>query len=108
MIEKLKEAWSTILQRIDFGRKAHELMNNEVFKTALTNVENNIISSWKDAPLRDKEALYDFKHMIAVIDAFKRELNIALNDAELAKEEKELIERQEKVKITAGRGYKKT
>lgn len=59
-------------ERIYYGNRAKEVLDNEAFQMAFTAIENEVIEQWKNSPARDaegREKLHQYLMMLGKVKA---------------------------------------
>jgi hypothetical protein len=88
-------------QKIDRGREAERLLNNELLLDALARIENDVIEAWANIPVRDTAGAQELTRLIKTTRKFKVMLKVYLDSgkytatqlAESEKEKNRLMER---------------
>jgi len=75
------------------GDKANDLLNNEVFSDAMTNLRAAIVDTWRKCPVRDVEAQHELKLMDKLLSDFEANIKTFVQDGKMARFE---IEAQRK------------
>lgn len=66
------------------GRKAQELLNDEVMVEALSGMRAAITQAWADCPIRDVEGQHELKLMMKLMVDFEKNLQKFINDGKMA------------------------
>lgn len=80
---------SDIDSRISRARRAAELLENPMFVDAWSAVEAEIISRWKDSPIKDKDGQQELRIMLHALRCVKAHFEQFVHDGQIAKAEKE-------------------
>ena len=82
-----------LTQRAHKGDKASELLNNEIFSDALTNVRQAILNAWQNCPIQDHHTQHELKLMVRLLTDLETNIRAFVQDGNMAKFE---IEQQRK------------
>lgn len=74
-----------IEQRIYQGDRAKEVLDNEAFQNAFTDIENEVMQQWKNSPARDQEGREKLWLMISLLGKLKVTLQTTMETGKLAK-----------------------
>lgn len=69
------------------GQQAQNLLTNPAFDKALADVEQAILQSWANAPMRDREAHHELKLMHKLLRDVRANLERAVADGKMAAQE---------------------
>ena len=74
-----------IEQRIYQGDRAREVLENEAFQAAFTDIENEVMQQWRNSPARDQEAREKLWLMMSLLGKLKVTLQTTMETGKLAK-----------------------
>ena len=77
-----------------FGAAARGLMENDVYKSAVSEVRAAILKAWESAPLRDKEGHHELKLMLKLLNDLEANIKQAADTGKLA--EMQIAQEKEK------------
>jgi hypothetical protein len=80
---------ATLEQRIYDANRAKEVLENEAYIQAFSDIENEIIEKWKTTPARDAEGREKLWMYLAMLKKFKSQLDSTLQTGKLAQLEVE-------------------
>mgnify|MGYP003404748258 FL=1 len=83
---------------IDKGRKAEELLENELLKEALTAIEKEINDQWLACPARDKEGKEALWQLAKTIEKFRNILTGYVESGKLATDQFARFEKESKLR----------
>ena len=72
---------------IDRAGKAYEILNNEVFKDAVSQIETALLEGIKRAPLKDEVLRERICAQIVALDSILKALRSTIDTGKLAKEQ---------------------
>ena len=76
---------ATIEQRIYNGDRAREVLENEAFDQAFTDMKTEIIEQWTNSPVRDQEGREKLYQLLRLADKLKANLQTSLETGKLAR-----------------------
>lgn len=82
---------TSIDKRIYDGNRAKEVLENEAFISVFTDTEQELITAWKNSPVRDLEGREKIFLTLQMLNKLKQSLTTSLETGKLAQLE---IERQ--------------
>ena len=82
---------TSIDKRIYDGNRAKEVLENEAFISVFTDTEQELITAWKNSPVRDHEGREKIFLTLQMLNKLKQSLTTSLETGKLAQLE---IERQ--------------
>ena len=77
-------------QEIDRAGRAHEILDNEVFKDAVSQIEDALLSGIKRAPLKDAELRERICAQIVALETILNALRTTIDTGKLAQKTLEL------------------
>ena len=83
---------------IDKGRKASELLENELLKDALAAIEKEISDQWLACPARDKEGKEALWQLAKTIEKFRNILTGYVESGKLATDQFARFEKESKLR----------
>ena len=83
---------------IDKGRKAEELLENELLKETLTAIEKEINDQWLACPARDKEGKEALWQLAKTIEKFRNILTGYVEGGKLATDQFARFEKESKLR----------
>jgi hypothetical protein len=75
----------TLEQRLYFGDRAREVLENEAFTQAFTDIELEILTQWKTSPARDLEGREKLWQLLSLLNKLKATITTTLETGKLAK-----------------------
>lgn len=75
---------TTIDKRIYDGNRAKEILENEVFLQVFTDIEQELIEAWKNAPQRDVEGREKIHQLTTLLAKVKAHLQSTFESGKLA------------------------
>jgi len=75
---------ATIEQRIYNGDRAREVLENEAFDQAFTDMKTEIIEQWTNSPVRDLDGREKLYQLLKLADKLKATLQTSLETGKLA------------------------
>lgn len=91
---------ATIEQRIYNGDRAKEVLENEAFDQAFTDMKTEIIEQWTNSPVRDEAGREKLYQLLRLADKLKANLVTSLETGKMARLE---LEHQESMLSKAKR-----
>jgi hypothetical protein len=82
-----------LTERAYKGDKANELLNNEIFSDAMSNVRQAILTAWQNCPIQDRDTQHELKLMVRLLTDLEHNIRSFVQDGNMAKFE---IEQQRK------------
>lgn len=82
-------------QEASIGAAARGLLENPVFRQAMTDIRAAILKKWEDAPLRDKDGQHELKLMLKLLNDLEANFKQAINTGKLAEIQIEQEKEQE-------------
>jgi len=76
---------ATIEQRIYNGDRAREVLENEAFEQAFTDIKTEIIEQWTNSPVRDLDGREKLYQLLKLADKLKANLQTSLETGTMAK-----------------------
>jgi hypothetical protein len=80
---------STLEQRLYLGDRAKEVIENEVFVDAFTQIQNEVIEQWTNSPARDAEGRERLWTYLQMLKRLQAQLQQTMESGQLAKIELE-------------------
>jgi hypothetical protein len=80
------------------GEQARQLLQNELYQEAVTQVRQAIIDKWISAPLRDREGQHELKIMLKLLGDVTGYIQTAFETGKLAQIQLEGERRMDKLK----------
>lgn len=80
------------------GEQARQLLQNELYQDAVTQVRQAIIDKWMQAPLRDREGHHELKIMLKLLGDLTGYIQTTLETGKLAQIQVESERRMTKLK----------
>lgn len=80
---------TTLEQRLYHGNRAKEILENEVFQAVFTDIENEVIETWKQTPARDVEGRERLWTYLSLLKKVQTRLQTTLETGKLAQLELE-------------------
>lgn len=74
----------TLEQRLYDGNRAREVLENEVFQQVFDDIEQEVIESWKNSPVRDQEGREKIWQYLTLLKKVKSHLTTTLETGKLA------------------------
>lgn len=78
---------ATIEQRIYDGERAREVLDNEAFAAAFSDIKQEISDTWAASPARDAEGREHLYQLLRLADKLEATLRKSLDTGKLAKQE---------------------
>lgn len=75
----------TLEQRIYNGDRAREVLENEAFLQAFTDIEQEVITQWTESPARDQEGREKLWTYLMLLKKLKAQITTTLETGKLAK-----------------------
>jgi len=76
---------ATIEQRIYNGDRAREVLENEAFEQAFTDIKTELIEQWTNSPVRDLDGREKLYQLLKLADKLKANLQTSLETGKLAR-----------------------
>ena len=76
---------ATIEQRIYNGDRAREVLENEAFEQAFTDIKMELIEQWTNSPARDQEGREKLYQLLKLADKLKANLQNSLETGKMAR-----------------------
>ena len=92
-------------QRAKKGREAQQLLSNEIFSEALSNLRQAIYQKWQVCPVRDKEGQSELHLMNKLLTDLEKNIKAFVTDGVAAEFEIEHQKKQEKLKEKLGKFF---
>lgn len=80
------------------GEQARQLIENELYQDAITNVKQAIIDKWQQAPLRDREGHHELKLMLKLMGDLTGYIQTTMETGKMAQIQLESERRMTKLK----------
>jgi hypothetical protein len=76
---------STLEQRLYLGDRAREVIENEVFVDAFTQIQNEVIEQWTNSPARDAEGRERLWTYLQMLKRLRAQLQQTMESGQLAR-----------------------
>jgi hypothetical protein len=76
---------STLEQRLYLGDRAREVIENEVFVDAFTQIQNEVIEQWTNSPARDAEGRERLWTYLQMLKRLQAQLQQTMESGQLAR-----------------------
>jgi hypothetical protein len=76
---------STLEQRLYLGDRAKEVIENEVFVDAFTQIQNEVIEQWTNSPARDAEGRERLWTYLQMLKRLQAQLQQTMESGQLAR-----------------------
>lgn len=87
-----------LLEDAQQGYEARQLLENEVYKSAIENVRAGIVEKWRSCPIRDREGQHELKLMDKLLSELEGYIKQVVDTGKMAEIQLENERRMQLVK----------